>query len=67
MEEYHAYVQDCNANGIVPISISVYLRPRFVFLTADDEDEDEDPEEPVIEAEEVENPQSLNSGSTGTT
>jgi hypothetical protein len=57
MEEYHAYVQDCNANGIVPISISVYLRPRFVFLTDDDEEyEDEDPEEPEIEAEEAEDP-----------
>ena len=57
MEEYHAYAQECVRNGVVPITISVYLRPRFVMLPeSEDEYEDEDPEEPEIETEEVEDP-----------
>ena len=55
MEEYHAYVQECIRTGIVPITISVYLRPRFVF-NSEDEYEDEDPEEPEVETEEAEDP-----------
>ena len=60
MEEYHAYVQECIRTGIVPITISVYLRPRFVFNSEDeDEYEYEDPEEPEVETEEAENPTDL--------
>jgi hypothetical protein len=62
MEEYHAYVQECIRTGIVPITISVYLRPRILLSliqsNSDDEEEpeDEDPEEPEVESEEAEDP-----------
>ena len=60
MEEYHAYVQECIRTGIVPITISVYLRPRFVMLPeSEDEYEDEDPEEPEVESEEAKDPTDL--------
>jgi len=65
MEEYTDYVNECNQNGIVPISFSAFVVVYFdeaddehneYINSLNDEYKDEDPEEPKVESEEAEDP-----------
>lgn len=44
MEAYTAYVNDCNFNGIVPISFYTFIKDRLVILPEPEEPEVADPE-----------------------
>jgi hypothetical protein len=56
MEEYTTYVNECNQNGIVPISFYNFICSRIIVLPELEDEEESDSGEPEIESEEAEDP-----------
>jgi hypothetical protein len=56
MEAYTAYVNECNQNGIVPISFYNFICSRIIILPESDDEEESDSGEPEVESEEAEDP-----------